>query len=79
MPGDLDEREELLTAVARCPLADCATLMLAYRSSVDIPAVEDGAWEFVCPRCGSESVVPKHQLIFQSVPKSWLLATACDA
>jgi hypothetical protein len=28
----------------------------------------------VCGRCGIEFVVPEDELVFQSVPKDWLLA-----
>jgi len=79
MQGNADGREELLTAVARCPIPDCATLMLAYRSPMEIVPRGDGAWEFICPRCGCESIVARQELIFQSVPTSWLLATAHEA
>jgi len=31
-------------------------------------------WEFTCPRCGIDFTAPEDDLVFQSVPKEWLLA-----
>ena len=35
---------------------------------------EGEPWEFTCPRCGIDFAVAEDKLIFQSVPKDWLLA-----
>lgn len=73
MPCDL-ECDDVIAAATSCPMPECGTLVVAYRSTDS--AEHDGAelWEFTCPRCGFEFVVPKGDLIFQSVPKDWLLA-----
>lgn len=63
MSRDWDERDDEVAAGANCPTPDCGAL------------VRDDAepWEFTCPRCGIDFAVPEADLIFQSVPKDWLL------
>jgi len=71
-----------LAAGASCPVPGCGSLAISYSF---IERVEEGTrmlsldWEFSCPRCGMEFVPPKDKLIFQSVPRSWLLASISHA
>jgi hypothetical protein len=74
--------EHSLMAVANCPVPDCGAFAISYKSFECI----DGAtcthllgWEFACPRCGAEFVPPRDELMFQSVPKGWLLANISHA
>ena len=75
MPDDWDERDDVVAAGSICPVPDCGALVLSYR-----PPDRTGrdsakpCCEFNCPRCGIDFAVPEDELIFQSVPKEWLLA-----
>ena len=69
------EQEDVLVAGAMCPLADCGTLALAYRTP-DRTRRDAEWWVFTCGRCDIESVAPESELVFQSVPKCCLLPTA---
>jgi hypothetical protein len=71
-----------LVAGASCPMPACGTITISYKSV----ACPDGeartnflGWEFACPRCGTEFVPSRDELIFQSVPKNWLLASISHA
>jgi len=55
-------------------MADCGKLAVAYRSTGVVGRDHSEPWEFTCPRCGIDFTVPEDELIFQSVPKNWLLA-----
>jgi hypothetical protein len=75
MRDDWNERDDVVAAGSICPVPDCGALAVAYRSPDH--TVRDNAepWcEFTCPRCGIDFAVPEDELIFQSVPKEWLLA-----
>jgi hypothetical protein len=75
MLEDWDECDEVVAAGSICPVSDCSALVVAYRPPDQ--AERDKArprCEFTCPRCGTEFTVPEDELIFQSVPKEWLLA-----
>ena len=75
MPCDLEFSDDVVIAAATaCPMLDCGTLVVAYRSTDSAEHDDAQPWEFTCPRCGFEFVVPEEDLIFQSVPKDWLLA-----
>jgi len=74
MLHDREKPEHEEAAGAKCPMADCGALAVAYtlvdrrRSDKDLP------WEFTCPRCGFDFLVHEEELVFRSVPKRWLLA-----
>ena len=72
MPDDWEEHDEV-AAGSSCPMPDCGTLAVAYRSADGVG--HDEPWEFTCPRCGIDFTAPEDELIFHSVPKEWLLAT----
>ena len=75
MLGDWDERDEVVAAGSICPVPDCGALVVSFRPP-DCAGRDDAkSWcEFACARCGTEFTVPQDELIFQSVPKEWLLA-----
>jgi hypothetical protein len=65
---------EEVAAGAICPMPDCGELVIALKPT---SADEHGLgkpWEFTCPRCELEFTVPEDELMFQSVPKEWVLA-----
>jgi hypothetical protein len=75
MLGDWDERDEVVAAGSICPIPDCSALVVAYRPPDRAGRDHARPWcEFTCPRCGTDFTVPDDELIFQSVPKEWLLA-----
>ena len=75
MLDDSDERDDVVAAGSICPVPDCAALVVSYR-----PPERTGrdnarsSCEFTCPHCLIDFSVPEDELIFQSVPKEWLLA-----
>ncbi|MBZ5656289.1 MAG: hypothetical protein LAO56_13545 [Acidobacteriia bacterium] len=66
-----------LVAGACCPVPGCGALVISYQSTA---CLDEGTctcflgWDFTCPRCGTQFAPPRDNLIFQSVPKDWLLA-----
>lgn len=75
MPDDWEQKEEVIAAGTSCPMPDCGALTVAYRSTDGVRRDHSEHWEFTCPRCGIDFTVPEDELIFQSVPKDWLLAS----
>jgi len=74
MPGDWDESDDVV-AGSICPVPDCGALVVAYRPPGRTGRDNARPWcEFTCSRCGTEFTVPEDELVFQSVPKDWLLA-----
>jgi len=74
MPGDWDESDDVV-AGSICPVPDCGALAVAYRPPDRTGRDNARPWcEFTCSRCGTEFTVPEDELVFQSVPKEWLLA-----
>jgi hypothetical protein len=73
MPDDWDEHDDVATG-SSCPMPDCGALAVTYRSADGVGCDHSEPWEFTCPRCGVEFAVAKCDLIFQSVPRDWLLA-----
>jgi hypothetical protein len=75
MSHDCDECDDEVAAGANCPVPDCGALVVSYRPSDKAMGRDDAEpWEFTCPRCGIDFAVSEGDLIFQSVPKGWLLA-----
>ena len=75
MLGDWDERDEVVAAGSICPVPDCGALVISYRPPDRTGRVNAKSWcEFTCSRCGIDFAVAEDELIFQSVPKEWLLA-----
>jgi hypothetical protein len=75
MLDNWDERDEVVAAGSICPIPDCSALVVAYRPPVRAGRDNARLWcEFTCPRWGTDFTVPEDELIFQSVPKEWLLA-----
>jgi hypothetical protein len=75
MLGNWDECDEVVAAGAICPVPDCGALVVSYRPR-DRTGLDraNSCCEFRCPRCGIDFTVLEDELIFQSVPKEWLLA-----
>jgi len=58
-----------------CPVPDCGALVVSYKPPDGTGHENAKSWcEFACRRCGTDFIVPEDELIFQSVPKGWLLA-----
>jgi len=75
MLDDWDERDDMVAAGAICPILDCGVLVVAYRPPERTGRDHAKPWlEFTCPRCGISFAVREDELLFQSVPKEWLLA-----
>ena len=55
-------------------MPDCGALVVTYTPPDRTGRDNAEPWEFVCGRCGVEFVAPEDELVFQSVPKDWLLA-----
>jgi hypothetical protein len=52
-----------------CPVPECGALAVTYG-----PPDNFELCEFTCPRCGSDFIASSEALVFQSVPKKWMLA-----
>ena len=75
MLDDWDERDEVVAAGSICPVPDCVALVISYRPPDRTGRINATSWcEFTCPRCRIDFSVSEDELIFQSVPKEWLLA-----
>ncbi len=74
MLHDWEERDDEVVAGAVCPQPDCGALAVAYRPPDCTGRNTAKPWEFTCPRCGIDFTTTEGDLIFQSVPKDWLLA-----
>jgi hypothetical protein len=75
MPDRWYEREDVVAAGSICPIPDCGALVVAYRSPDRTGHNNTRGWlEFTCPRGGTDFIVPEDELMFQSVPREWLLA-----
>jgi hypothetical protein len=75
MLDDWNERDEVVAAGSICPVPNCGALAVCYRPPDRTGRINAKSWcEFTCPRCGIDFAVPEDELIFQSVPKEWLLA-----
>jgi hypothetical protein len=75
MLDGLDECDEVVAAASICPVPDCGALVISYRPPDRAGRNNSKSWcEFTCSRCGIDFTVREDELIFQSVPKLWLLA-----
>ena len=62
-----------------CPMPDCGRLAVAYSKDSGQRCETTCEWQFVCPICGVEFTAPSSELLFQFVPREWLLAKVCHA
>jgi hypothetical protein len=75
MIDDWDEREDAVAAGSICPVPDCGALVVSYRPPERAGRDNARSWcDFTCLHCGIDFSIPEDELIFQSVPKEWLLA-----
>ena len=73
MLDDWDEHDEAAGSI--CPVPDCGALVVSYRPLERMGGDSARSWcEFTCLKCGTDFSIPEDELIFQSVPKEWLLA-----
>jgi predicted RNA-binding Zn-ribbon protein involved in translation (DUF1610 family) len=73
-----DLNSQVVAAAASCPVPGCGALTIAYTESKGSRR-PSRLRLFTCPRCGYEFVLPPNKLIFQSVPRDWLLAKISEA
>ncbi len=69
MQNDCRKRDNDVASGSSCPTPECGALAVAYG-----PFDSGELCEFTCPRCGTHFIAASEALIFQSVPKKWLLA-----
>ena len=63
---------ERVAAASTCPRPDCGALTITYRFVETDRLAYDEFWDFLCSRCGMDFSVAEDELIFHSLPKSWL-------
>ena len=63
-----------VAAGAICPMPDCGELVIALRATTAGEHDRGKPWEFTCPRCELDFTVPEDELMFQSVPREWVMA-----
>jgi hypothetical protein len=73
MALEWEQRDDIVAAASSCPMPECSSLVIEYRSTGSIRAGHLEDWVFTCSRCGAEFTVGQGELIFQSVPTQWLL------
>ncbi len=72
----------ITAAGAICPVPGCGTLVVAYglaESIYEVTRRRRPSREFICSGCGAEFTAPEKDLVFESVPRDWLLAEICHA
>jgi hypothetical protein len=74
VPHEWEDLANEVAAGAVCPMPECGALAIAFRATYVVRPDHIQPWEFVCGRCGAEFDVLENDLVFQSVPKDWLLA-----
>lgn len=74
MLQDWEQRDDIVAAASSCPMPDCSSLVIEYRTAGSVRPGHPEEWDFTCSRCGIEFTVAQGELIFQSVPKQWLSA-----
>ncbi len=82
MLRDWKEEVDLKAAGATCPMPNCGALAISYEPSDSISEVvrlASDRWDFVCPECAAEFTSPSSDLLFQAVPRQWLLSDVCHA
>jgi hypothetical protein len=75
-------KEPVLAAGASCPIPGCASLAITYTLAAGTGHGSRRLGSdcvFICPRCGFEFVTIQDELLFHSVPTSWLLAGVSQA
>ena len=74
MSNKAEESKYEMAAGAICPMPSCGSLVVAFRAT-QVRGLENiKPWEFTCPHCGVDFVVPESELVLQSVPKDLLFA-----
>lgn len=79
MAHDWENGDDVVAAASSCPVPECSSLVIEYRSARSGRPGREQDWEFTCSRCGTEFKVAQSELIFQSVPKQWLSANVHTA
>lgn len=71
----------VLAAGASCPMPGCGALAIAYTlaAGTDYGHAPGRDCLFICPRCGYEFATIPNELLFHSVPTSWLLSGIAQA
>jgi predicted RNA-binding Zn-ribbon protein involved in translation (DUF1610 family) len=71
---------EVKATGAICPVPGCGALTIAYRSADSgMRSLPEEPCHFVCDQCGFEFLASGRDLLFQSVPRDWLLAQISHA
>jgi hypothetical protein len=72
--ADRNEHVDEVAAASSCPAPECGALVVTYGPPDRMRRDTTEPWKFSCPRCRIDFAVTEEELIFQSVPKRWLLA-----
>jgi hypothetical protein len=76
------EDVDIRAAGATCPMPGCGALAISYEAADSLNAycrTSGGSWDFICSECGTEFMAPKDDLLFQAIPRDWLLSQVCRA
>jgi hypothetical protein len=79
---ELWKQMDVRASGAVCPVPGCGTLVITYRAADSLNEImwRTGApCEFVCDQCGFEFTASGNDLVFQSIPRDWLLSGVCHA
>lgn len=76
------EDVDLRAAGATCPMPGCGALAISYEAADSLSEYQHTCtanWNFVCSECGTEFMAPTADLLFQAIPRDWLLSQVCRA
>ncbi len=76
------KRIDVRASGAVCPVPGCGSLVIAYRPADSINEITrriGAPCEFICDQCGHEFTASGNDLVFQSIPRDWLLSGVCRA
>jgi hypothetical protein len=76
------EEVDLRACATTCPMPRCGALVIAYEPADSLNELSrkvTGRWDFVCSECGTEFSASKEDLLFDAVPRQWLLSDISHA
>ncbi|HTZ98595.1 MAG TPA: hypothetical protein VMB18_19485 [Terriglobales bacterium] len=76
------EDVDIRAAGATCPMPGCGALAISYEAAdslIEYRRAFTSTWDFVCSECGAEFMAPENDLLFQAVPRDWLLSQVSRA
>ena len=77
-----EQHVEMRACGTTCPMPGCGALAISYEAADSFNTLcraHTAKWDFVCSECGTEFSAPKADLLFDAIPRDWLLSQVCRA